>query len=313
MAKGSARRTYARDARGRFASTNSSGKPKVTGGTLKARASLGKSRARLAAKDPADRSLRGTLSRRSQKGAVTRGKGALRQAKKAARIKLRVGTPKGVIRRPRGKGRKAPPAVPARVKGRSKAQQDQRNQIAAALKRMPKEKRAKFIKARKAMEAKARFNNAPDVSAPLTQKERWARRADVYRRAAARNRERAAALEAAAAPFARDYAFNTQPGNFPARRRVSSRLDRAFQLRQKAREQERRAEELVRLSTTNKGDAERARQAQRDVVSVTKGDSVSTAIYGPGKVVKVNKKTVNYQREATGTVVQVDKAWIRPL
>lgn len=122
MAKGSARRTYARDARGRFASTNSSGTPKPRrgalkpgGGTLKARVSLGRSRAKLAAKDPADRSVKGTLSRRSQKGAVTRARGALRQAKKAARIKLRVGTPKGVIRKPRGKGRKAPPATPPAV------------------------------------------------------------------------------------------------------------------------------------------------------------------------------------------------------
>lgn len=122
MAKGSARRTYNRDARGRFASTNSSGTPKPRrgalkpgGGTLKARTSLGRSRAKLAAKDPADRSLRGALSRRSQKGAVTRAKGALREAKKAARTRLQVGMPKGVIRKPKGKGRKAPPATPPAV------------------------------------------------------------------------------------------------------------------------------------------------------------------------------------------------------
>lgn len=119
MAKGSARRTYNRDARGRFASTGSSaprrGAVKPGGGTLKARASLARSRSRLAAADTADRSLRGTLSRRSQKGAVTRGKKALAQAKKEALVRLRVGLPKGVIRKSKGKGRKAPPAVPPAV------------------------------------------------------------------------------------------------------------------------------------------------------------------------------------------------------
>ena len=313
---GKGRRTYARDARGRFASSGSSaprrGAVKPGGGTLRARASLARSRSRLAAADATDRSISGTLSRRSQKGAVTRGKKALAQARKEARVRLNIGPKKGTIRKPKPKGRKAPPpTAPARVRQRSKAEQDQRNQIAAALKRVPKEKRAKFIKARKEMEAESRRARSTDSAAPLTQKERWARRSDVYRRAAARNRERAAALEAAAAPFARDYAFNTQPGNFPARRRVSSQLDRASQLRRKAKEQELRADELTRLATTNKGDAERARQAQRDAVSVEKGSRISTLMYGPGRVVRVNKKTISYYSDQTGSVINVDKSWVK--
>ena len=114
-----ARRTYARDARGRFASTNSGGAPKprrgapkATGGTLKARAGLARSKGKLAGTDPADRSLRGTLSRRSQKGAVTRAKAALKEAKKGSRVRLKVGPKRGVIRKG-GKRKAATSAIPA--------------------------------------------------------------------------------------------------------------------------------------------------------------------------------------------------------
>jgi hypothetical protein len=83
MAKGGGKkRTYVRDGNGRFASTPGGGKSAaLKGGTLSKRSSLKGSRAKLAAKDKADPSIRNALSTRSQKGAVTRGNKALRAAK----------------------------------------------------------------------------------------------------------------------------------------------------------------------------------------------------------------------------------------
>jgi hypothetical protein len=86
MAKGGGKkRTYVRDGNGRFASTPGGGKSAaLKGGTLSKRSSLKGSRAKLAAKDKADPSIRNTLSTRAQKGAVTRGNKALRAAKAAS-------------------------------------------------------------------------------------------------------------------------------------------------------------------------------------------------------------------------------------
>ena len=123
MARGGSRgrrTSYARDNSGRFASTPGGGpskrstpatrraaRPKVTGGTLGARGSLRRSRAKLAAKDPADRSLRGSLSLRAQKGAVTRG--ANRLGKARATSTVRMAARAGVIRKG-GKGAAKPVA-----------------------------------------------------------------------------------------------------------------------------------------------------------------------------------------------------------
>lgn len=90
-----------RDAKGRFASTGGGSSGRSKGGTLGARSSLKKSRSKLASKDPADKSLQGTLSRRSQKGAVTRGNKALKDAKASSRKSLNIGKP-GTIAKPKG-------------------------------------------------------------------------------------------------------------------------------------------------------------------------------------------------------------------
>lgn len=100
MARGG-RRTYVRDSRGRFASTPGGG-AQAKGGTLSARSSLKKSRSKLASKDSADQSLRGTLSRRSQKGAVTRGSKVLKEAKASSRARLAVGGPANTIAKRKG-------------------------------------------------------------------------------------------------------------------------------------------------------------------------------------------------------------------
>lgn len=88
-------RTYKRDSRGRFASTGSSGK--VTGGTLAARSSLKRSRAKAAANNSPQ-----------QRGAVTRGSRRLAAQKQAARIQ--VAGSKGRLKRPTSSGQ--PPAKP---------------------------------------------------------------------------------------------------------------------------------------------------------------------------------------------------------
>ncbi len=94
---------------------------------------------------------------------------------------------------------------------------------------------------------------------------------------------------------------------------MNKQQDKAFELRQKAKQQELKAIELRRLATTNKGDAERKRQNQRDAVSVNKGSRISTLLYGPGEVVRVNKKSVSYLSDQTGSVIKVDKSWIKNL
>ena len=114
MARGGSRgrrTSYVRDNSGRFASTPGGGPPKrstpatrraarakVTGGTLGARSSLRRSRTKLAAKNPADRSLRGSLSLRAQKGAVTRGANRLGKVRAASTVRMAGKGPAGVIR-----------------------------------------------------------------------------------------------------------------------------------------------------------------------------------------------------------------------
>jgi hypothetical protein len=115
---GKKRTQYVRDNSGRFASTPGGGPSKATpasvrkavkaaaikGGTLQFRTSLRRSKAKLAAIDRADETLKTTLSRRAQKGAVTRGQKAARAAIKSSRSKLGVAPKMGVIK----KKRKAP-------------------------------------------------------------------------------------------------------------------------------------------------------------------------------------------------------------
>lgn len=107
MARGGGRRTYVRDSAGRFASTPGSAAKKAAKSqsgrtsTLQARSSLKRSRAKLAAKDKADETLQGTLGRRAQKGAVTRGSKKLAGVKVASQARISGGR-RGVIGKPKG-------------------------------------------------------------------------------------------------------------------------------------------------------------------------------------------------------------------
>lgn len=116
-------RVYKRDARGRFAggggSSGGSKKAKSLklparkplsqggsqrgGGLLVQRAAVRSAKAKLAAKDTADQSLQGSMSRRAQKGAVTRAQNALKAAEQRGRVRL--GGQAGVIRPGKGKGK----------------------------------------------------------------------------------------------------------------------------------------------------------------------------------------------------------------
>ena len=123
MARGG-KRTYTRDANGRFASTPGGGlgaarkAARSRSGrtsTLGARTSLKKSRAKLAGKDPADQRLSTALSARAQKGAITRGSKGLKAAKVAARTQIGGGMKGGIARSRSAKSQLtgAKPAAPA--------------------------------------------------------------------------------------------------------------------------------------------------------------------------------------------------------
>jgi hypothetical protein len=98
---GKKRTQYVRDAQGQFASTPGGGKKAtpsavrkaakaatLKGGTLAARTSLRKSRAKLKGIDKADPTLQTSLSKRAQKGAVTRGSKNLTKTIKSSRTRL---------------------------------------------------------------------------------------------------------------------------------------------------------------------------------------------------------------------------------
>jgi hypothetical protein len=121
-----ARRSYTRDARGRFASTPGGGarkavklpaparrtagsKPQKRRGLLIQRSAAAASKRKLKGLDPADQSLSGSLKRRAQKGAATRTANRLKAAESGGRIRLagrkapgRIGAKAGRPAEPRG-------------------------------------------------------------------------------------------------------------------------------------------------------------------------------------------------------------------
>jgi hypothetical protein len=102
MPRGRRRTQYVRDNSGRFASTPGGGPSKsspaavrkaakaatLKGGSLAARTSLKRSKAKMASIDKADQSLKTSLSKRAQKGAVTRSQKAARAAIKSSRKRI---------------------------------------------------------------------------------------------------------------------------------------------------------------------------------------------------------------------------------
>jgi hypothetical protein len=121
-------RTYKRDASGRFAGGGGGGGSRAKPVTLTRRKPVsqggGKSRGhllkrqavkdakgKLAAKDPADRTIKGQLSRRSQKGAVTRAQRQLKAVQQSGSVRLKARA--GALRVGARKMAAAAPAKPA--------------------------------------------------------------------------------------------------------------------------------------------------------------------------------------------------------
>lgn len=125
-------RTYHRDSRGRFASGGGSGggsggrkaarlpapvrrtvgsAPPKRRGLLLQRGAVASSKRKLAGMDPADQSIKGALSRRSQKGAVTRAQNQLKAAQQGGRVRL---SGRGGVLRAGARKAAAPVARPQR-------------------------------------------------------------------------------------------------------------------------------------------------------------------------------------------------------
>lgn len=132
----------------------------------------------------------------------------------------------------------------------------------------------------------------------------------------AQKREEKAAATLNSNPTVRhDWAFITQPGHIPERARMNRADDRACESLRKARQMRGRAAGIRQVRVA--GDAEKNRQAERDLVKpwLRVGQKVTTAFYGEGKVKRINKKTATICETGsskTFTVV-VDLSWIAPL
>jgi hypothetical protein len=126
------------------------------------------------------------------------------------------------------------------------------------------------------------------INDPTGRKASWAARAAMLRDAAAKNDAKSQGLYQASRPTD-DPAFWTQPGRNPARMRANNAGQRAFELERKER-----------LATTNRGDAQAARddlngQARALWIGrgLKKGIQVESATYGhEATVIRLNAKTV---------------------
>jgi hypothetical protein len=144
--------------------------------------------------------------------------------------------------------------------------------------------------------------------APMTQKERWAARAQKRRDQAARAEAESQRLwDRHRRPG--DNAFWTQPGLGRQRDKARAGIDRSMEALRRAERLRERAANLDRMASTNKGDAERKRQTQRNQWKGSVGDRIRSRLYGDGVVTRVNRKTVRYRTDA-GFETTIDKAWI---
>lgn len=110
-----------------------------------------------------------------------------------------------------------------------------------------------------------------------------------------------------------DIAFNTQPGTFPLRERVIRQTDAACDSLAIARNLQDKAERLRHVRVA--GDAERHREKIREAIRplLHKGQLVFSPMYGEGRIVRINKKTVNVKRGQTGSIVQEGIHWLKLL
>lgn len=141
----------------------------------------------------------------------------------------------------------------------------------------------------------------------MTQKDKWANRAEQ------RNEWACAAETTAAALLANrnsDWAFVSQPGHIPARAAENQRSQRAFELLEKAKAHREKATNLAALANRNVGDAERKRQEIRDASNLQPGDRAVSVHYGACEIVKSNAKTYRI-RTASGFTTTQDKSFVK--
>lgn len=152
-------------------------------------------------------------------------------------------------------------------------------------------------------------------------KDRARYKAAKYREWAAKAQEKSVELHKHLQEDYRDYDF-TQPiliGHHSERRhrrdreRYNNKMQQIIDLDNKAKEFLERADNLEHFANTNKGDAERKREQERQVNDkwVKVGSQVEDWVFGFGEVVKVNKKTYTI-KWPSGSVFTRDKSYIRP-
>lgn len=121
------------------------------------------------------------------------------------------------------------------------------------------------------------------------------KRADRYENWADKRQEKVESLYKRDEHYRGDIAFNTQPGHIPERARVIRRTEKAFEHASTAQRFRDKAENLRKVRVA--GDAEKARQAQREVTLqwLRVGMRVDTCHYGIGTVAKINRKTATIE------------------
>jgi len=146
------------------------------------------------------------------------------------------------------------------------------------------------------------------------------RKADrLLKQAESRDKE-ADILDRQVQPYVSDWSFVTQPitqnsgGRAFSRFRdkISNKIDKKYNLLNEADDLRERADRL-RNSVSVKGDAERRRQAQREVNdSVIKiGSKVFDYSFGNGEVVKVNKISYSVKFDRLDVVIKQDKCRVK--
>src|SRR5260221_3330220 len=116
-----------------------------------------------------------------------------------------------------------------------------------------------------------------------------------------------------------DIAFLTQPASKSSafgrqRDRIYKRYDQGIKLQTEANEAREKADYLEKRGAAVKGDAERARQKEREqrdkIISV--GSKINDFAYGKGAVIRVNKKTYTI-RFSSGFTCTRDKTYVELL
>ena len=150
------------------------------------------------------------------------------------------------------------------------------------------------IKAQRSFKAANARINANRAARQMSQKEKWAARAEKRRTQATKAEANAKRLRDANRKVG-DNAFWTQPGLGKQRDKARAGLDKSFKELERAKKLRSRADNLERMSKRNKGDAASRQQSRRDKFDsrkISKGQTVNSTLYGPVKVLRVNKKTV---------------------